>query len=52
MNRFPFIKIVEEAWRRWWFLLFILLAQCLPPYAVRGYALNEWGRVLPAISSE
>ena len=36
---------IETAGRRWWFLLLVLLPQCIPPYASQGYRLREWGAV-------
>ena len=38
-------KLSEEVKHQYWFLPLILLPQILPPYALHGYKLYEWGEV-------
>jgi len=37
--------------RKWWFFLFFILLQLIPPYASKGYKMSEWGFVIGDILS-
>jgi hypothetical protein len=37
---------LERITRRWWFFVLFVLVQFIPPYASKGYKLEEWGNVI------
>jgi len=37
---------LERITRRWWFLVLFVLIQFLPPYASKGYKIEDWGKVI------
>ena len=40
-------KKLERITRRWWFYgLFVLMQFTIPPYASKGYRIEDWGNVI------
>jgi hypothetical protein len=37
---------LERITRKWWFFAIFVLLQFIPPYASKGYKLEEWGNVI------
>ena len=37
---------VDRITRRWWFFLMFFLIQFIPPYASKGYKIEDWGEVI------
>jgi len=37
---------LEQITRKWWFFLIFVLIQFIPPYASKGYKIEEWGNVI------
>jgi len=37
---------LERITRKWWFFLLFVFIQFIPPYASKGYKLDEWGDVI------
>jgi len=45
-NQTPHQNRLERITRKWWFYLLFILIQFVPPYASKGYKLDEWGDVI------
>jgi hypothetical protein len=37
---------LEQITRKWWFFLLFVLIQFFPPYASKGYNIEDWGKVI------
>ncbi len=37
---------LERLTRKWWFFGLFVLIQFIPPYASKGYKIEEWGNVI------
>jgi len=46
-NLIPLQVKLERITRRWWFFgLFVLMQFTIPPYASKGYKIEDWGNVI------
>ena len=37
---------IERITRKWWFFGLFVLIQFFPPYASKGYNIEDWGKVI------
>jgi hypothetical protein len=46
MTNLTYQSRLERITRRWWFFLLFVLIQFFPPYASKGYKIEDWGEVI------